>query len=120
MWHGAVKIGVNELDLDHANIDYIIRSILERCGSDLVIQLVPAFLAHIEHEEKIIAAMDRKFPAEHKKEHRHIAVVLHLLEAERNKNMIDDYKFAQEVKTLLTLHVLDFDTKLLQTTEGSC
>lgn len=115
MWHSAAKIGVNEIDMGHANIDYVIRAISNDCGSEsLVKQLVPAFIAHIKHEEKTIERMGHEFPDDHRKEHMLLAIVLRSLESDLNENKIDTYKFAQEIRTMLVLHVLDFDVKLLR------
>lgn len=118
MWHRVAKIGVNELDMDHVNIDYIIHAISSGCEDESMGEkLIPAFLAHMKHEEKTIERMGREFPSDHKKEHMWMTTVLCSSESDWKEKKISTCQLAREIKALLVLHVLDFDIKLIRDTE---
>ena len=114
MWYSNLAaVGINEIDADHANIDYMIRTI-SRVGEKepFIKQLVSAFIAHMKHEEGVIECKGEKFPDDHKKEHVWMEIVLRSLETELAEDKIDPRAFAQEIRSILALHVLDFDIRL--------
>jgi hemerythrin len=113
MWPNVASVGINAIDIDHANLDYMFQTVLQVTEEESFLKkLIPAFIAHMNHEEVIIEDREIQFPADHKNEHAWMKVVLRSLEKELAEGSINSRHFLHEVRSIFVLHVLDFDVNL--------
>ena len=115
MWYSIATARNLEIDLDHDNIDQMLHQyIVGQAPEASLCHIVPAFLAHIDHEERIIDSIGLKFPANHKKEHQRLSNLLRSYETDLKRDKIGGREFAEVVQKTLKLHVIDFDVKLIE------
>ncbi len=115
MWHSIVTARNLEIDLDHANISQMLRQYNDgQASATSLHHVVPAFLAHINHEEKIIERMGSVFPDNHKREHQRLSILLRSYEVDWQQGKRNGCQFTAAVQKTLKLHVIDFDVKLIE------
>lgn len=115
MWYSIATVGHLEIDLDHANIDLMLHLYdVEQDPKDSMLRIVPAFLAHMIHEEKVIKRTGLKIPENHKKEHSRLSILLRSYETDLIQGKMDGRQFAAKVQNTLKIHVMDFDMKLFE------
>ena len=99
--------------MDHSNIDTMLQLYFaDRIPKAYLKQIIVSLIAHLDHEEEIIISLGRKFPPEHKLEHIRLANWLKTMLADWEADKLDGNEFAEEVRTLLLLHVAEFDIPL--------
>lgn len=113
MWYSSIKVGITEIDMDHSNIDTMLQLYFaNRIPKTYLKQIITSLISHFDHEEEIITNLGRKFPAEHKQEHTRLTNLLKTMLADWEAGKLAGKEFAEEGRTLLLLHVVDFDVPL--------
>ncbi len=113
MWYSSVKIGIVEIDMDHCNIDTMLRLYSSgQVPAGYLPQIINGLIKHFAHEEEIIAGLGREFPEDHKQEHLRLAKLLEEKMAKWKANEVTDKEFAEELRAMLLLHVTKFDVLL--------
>ena len=113
MRFNALRVGINEIDMDHFNIDYVLRRMLAGSADEtLAQQLVPAIILHMEHEESLIEELGLPFPGRHRKDHLYLSSLFRSLQLKWQERRIDSFEFADEVNSFFLIHILEFDMKL--------
>jgi hemerythrin len=115
MWYGATKVGIIDIDTDHANVDtmlqlYFSGVVDERYLKDIVLGLC----RHFDHEVHIIETEGGTFPQRHRDEHERLKVYLNDMLVANKLGELDGQALAEEVRDLLLLHVVDFDLGLAE------
>ena len=113
MLYSSVKVGIIEIDLDHYNIDTMLRLYSSgRVPTFYLPQIINGLIKHFVNEEEIIAAMGHEFPEDHKSEHARLTQVLESKLADWKDGKYDGQKFVEEVREILLLHVTEYDLLL--------
>lgn len=113
MWYSTTKVGITEIDMDHSNIDTMLQLYFsDRIPKTYLEQIIRSLVRHFDHEEEVIAGLGREFPADHKLEHARLSQLLEEMLVAWKENKLDGNDSAEEVRSLLLLHVVEFDIQL--------
>ncbi len=113
MWYSATQIGITEIDMDHSNIDTMLQLFFsDRIPQSYLEQIIRSLIRHFDHEEEVIAGLGREFPDGHKQEHARLVQLLEEKLVAWKDGSLDGKAFAEEVRSLLLLHVVEFDALL--------
>ena len=113
MWYSATQIGIPEIDMDHQNIDAMLRLCFSGQVSEAALtSVIVGLLRHFEHEEAVIRDLGHDFPAEHHAEHQKFAETVRALEADWQAGKITGRDLAETLRLKLMSHVMAFDVKL--------
>ncbi len=118
MWYSATKIGIHAIDLDHANLDFMLTLAMhQEVDENFLDDLVKALASHFLHEQQVIEDLGRSFPQYHLNEHAKLNLLFKEYQAEWRQNRLSTEDFAQRLKQSLLLHVSEFDLKLTECLE---
>ncbi len=117
MRYSSYKIGILEIDIQHANIDYLLAELAkDESGkevSDKGFELLSnALVHHFDFEEKWAQASNRNFDADHLKSHNKLLEKLIELKIQFTKNELNMYEISLTMKMELLKHVQNHDMKL--------
>lgn len=113
MWYSSIKVGIVEIDMDHYNIDTMLRLYSsDRVPEFYLPQIINGLIKHFDTEEKIIASMGRDFPENHKIEHSRLTQLLNEKLTTWKDGSLAGKVFVAEVREILLLHVAEFDVFL--------
>ncbi|MCK5913950.1 MAG: hypothetical protein KAG12_08710 [Desulfuromusa sp.] len=116
MWYSSIKVGITEIDMDHSNVDTMLQLYFaDRIPKSYLKQIIASLINHFDHEEEIIVRLGHEFPAEHKLEHARLTKQLEEMLADWEADRLDGKEFAEAVRALLLLHVVEFDVPLGKT-----
>ena len=119
MWYSATKVGIIEIDMDHSNVDTMLQLYFsDKIPKTYLEQIIASLIRHFDHEEKIIASLGQEFPTSHKLEHAHLTELLETKLTDWKAKKIDGKDLAEEIRSLLLLHVAEFDVHLGESTGG--
>ncbi len=113
MWYCATQIGISEIDMDHQNID----AMLELCFTGHVPEValknvIVGLIRHFKHEEEVIVALGREFPADHQAEHMVLTQYFEELQNDWQEGKMTGKELAETLRIKLLLHVTEYDLKL--------
>jgi hemerythrin len=110
VWYGMHKVGVPDIDIDHANIDTYLQLMNSHGLNPGNFQkLIEALLAHFSKEEEVSKSLDLNFTKEHEDEHRRLAEILEGIKYEE-KSPQEHLLF---FKQTLMAHINEFDIHLV-------
>jgi len=113
MWYSATKTGINEIDLEHGNIDIMLTMIIShKVDEELVGKLIDTLLLHFQSEERIVRKMGKSFPQEHHAEHEKLTTTLRQKKRQWSNGELEASELALEVKQILLNHFSEFDAFL--------
>jgi len=116
MWYSSVKVGIAEIDMDHSNIDSMLQLYFaDRIPENYLGQILSSLIRHFTFEEEVVAELGREFPPEHRQEHQRLVALLEEMTIDWQAGKIDGKMAAEEVRSLLLLHVTEFDVELGKT-----
>ena len=113
MWYSRFSTGLPEIDIQHANIDMLLRLYMAESKPDekelWLNQIVSAIRNHFQFEELYFG---NHFPEEHRKEHR--LLLQQLIERTDNhrKETLDQSAYVKAAQDMLVTHVRIFDMPL--------
>jgi len=117
MWYSSVKVGIAEIDMDHSNIDSMLQLYFaDRIPRNYLGQILSSLIKHFTFEEEVVARLGHEFPPEHKQEHHRLIDLLEDMIIRWQTGEIDGKTVAEEVRSLLVLHVTEYDVELGKTT----
>ena len=117
MWYSSVKVGIAEIDMDHSNIDSMLQLYFaDRIPQNYLGQILLSLIKHFTFEEEVVAGLGHEFPPEHSQEHQRLTALLQKMIVDWQAGKIDGKMAAEEVRSLLLLHVTEFDVDLGKTT----
>ncbi len=117
MWYSSVKVGIAEIDMDHSNIDSMLQLYFaDRIPQNYLGQILSSLIKHFTFEEEVVVELGHEFPPEHKQEHQRLTALLEEMIAGWQAGRIDGKTAAEEVRSLLLVHVTEFDVVLGKTT----
>ncbi len=117
MKYSSYKTGILEIDVQHANIDYLLTELekegLEKDVSEEKFEILKNTLVqHFDFEEKWAQTNNKNFDADHLKSHKLILEKLIELYGQYTKNKLNMYGISLAVKMELLKHVQNHDMKL--------
>lgn len=113
MWYSATKVGILEIDMDHSNIDTMLQLYFhQQAPSGFLENIVDGLIRHFVHEEDIIDRLGHPFPEGHKIEHQRLTGILQERIADWKAGSVEGTALAEEIRSLLLLHVAEYDVKL--------
>ena len=116
MWYSSVKVGIAEIDMDHSNIDSMLQLYFaDRIPQNYLGQILSSLIKHFSFEEEVVARLGHEFPLQHKREHQRLEALLEEMIAAWQAGEVDGRIVAEEVRSLLLVHVTEFDAELGKT-----
>ena len=117
MRYSSYKIGILEIDIQHANIDYLLAELvkegLEKEVSEGKFELLRNTLVHhFDFEEKWAQTNNRNFDADHQKSHKKLLEKLIELSNQFTKNELNMYEISLTMEMELLKHVQNHDMRL--------
>jgi hemerythrin len=113
MWYGSTKVGILDIDTDHGNIDMMLQLYYSGDVDDNYLEdIVFGLYRHFDHEINVIESLGGIFPQSHKEEHQRLKDHLSLSLDDVKSGKIAGRVLAEEIRSLLLLHVVDFDLEL--------
>ncbi len=113
MWYGATKVGILEIDMDHNNVDLLLMHYFSSPENERYLeQIVQGLLRHFDHEVHVIESLGGEFPQKHRDEHQRLSTFLNKALDEVRLGKRSGHSLAEEIRSLLLLHVVDFDIEL--------
>ncbi len=113
MWYSATKVGITEIDMDHSNVDTMLQLYFSgRIPEAYLEQIIRNLIKHFDREEEVVAGLGREFPADHKREHARLTQLLEKRLVDWKADQLEGNELAEQVRSLLLLHVVDFDVAL--------
>ncbi len=117
MRYSSYKIGILEIDVQHANIDYLLTELakegLEKGVSEEKFELLRnALVHHFDFEEKWAQTNNKNFDAEHLKSHKKLLEKLNDLSAQFTKKELNMCEISLTMKMELLKHVQNHDMRL--------
>ena len=117
MRYSSYKIGILEIDIQHANIDYLLVELakdeLEKEVSREKCELLRNALAHhFDFEEKWAQTNNKNFDADHLKSHKKLLEKLNELYNQYANNKLNMREISLTTKIELLQHVQDHDMRL--------
>lgn len=115
--YSSCKIGILEIDIQHANIDYLLTELekegLEKESNEEKVELLRNALAHhFDFEEKWAQTNNKNFDADHLKSHKKLLEKLNELYNQFTKNELNMCEISLTMKMELLKHVQDHDMRL--------
>jgi hemerythrin len=117
MKYSSYKIGVLEIDVQHANIDYLLTE-LSRDGLDKEVSkekfelLKNGLVHHFDFEEKWSQTNNKNFDVDHLESHKKLLVKLNELYNQFTKSELSMCEVSLTMKMELLKHVQNHDTRL--------
>lgn len=120
MWYSARKVGITQIDMEHENIDTLLRLALDNPEGDLLaLKAIDGLSNHLLHEEYIIEEEEgRAFPPLHREAHKRFAKLLKELRLKVVKGELSGAEVALLMIDELEQHVLTYDLLLDPNYEG--
>ncbi len=113
MWYSSVKVGIAEIDMDHSNIDSMLQLYFaDRIPQGYLGQILASLIKHFSFEEDVVAGLGHEFPPDHKQEHQRLTETLEKMLADWREGKVEGKIIAEDVRSMLLLHVVEFDVKL--------
>ena len=117
MRYSSYKIGILEIDIQHANIDYLLAEFAkDESGKEVSAEkfelLRNALVHHFDSEEKWAQTNNRNFDADHLKSHNKLIEKLIELNNQFTKNELNMYEISLTMKIELLKHVQNHDMRL--------
>ncbi len=117
MRYSSYKIGILEIDIQHANIDFILSELAnEGLGKEIKEKsyetLKNAFELHFDFEEKWAQKNNKNFDSDHKKSHKILLEKLTEFGNQYTNKKLNMYEISLALKMELMKHVQDHDMKL--------
>ena len=117
MRYSSYKIGILEIDIQHANIDFLLTELakegLEKEVSEKKFKILRNSLAHhFDFEEEWAQTNNKNFDSGHLKSHKELLERLNELNNQFTNNTLNICEISLAIKMELLKHVQDHDTKL--------
>ena len=117
MRYSSYKIGILEIDIQHANIDFLLTELakegLEKEVSGKKFDIFRNALAlHFDFEEKWAQKNNKNFDPDHKKSHKILLEKLTEFGNQYTNKKLNMYEISLALKMELMKHVQDHDMKL--------
>ncbi len=117
MRYSSYKIGILEIDIQHANIDYLLAELtkegLENDVSKEKFELLRnALVHHFDFEEKWSQTNNKNFDTDHLKSHKKLLEKLNELYTQFTKNELSMCEISLTMKMELLKHVQNHDMRL--------
>ena len=117
MKYSSYKIGILEIDIQHANIDFLLTELakegLEKEVSGKKVDIFRNALAlHFDFEEKWAYTKNKNFDSDHLKAHKELLEKLNELSNQQKDNNLNMYEIGLILKMELLKHVQNHDIKL--------
>ncbi len=117
MRYSSYKIGILEIDIQHANIDYLLSELVkEGLGKEVSEEkfelLRNTLVHHFDFEEKWAQTNNRNFDADHLKSHKKLQEKLNELHNQFTKNELNVCEISLTMKMELLKHVQNHDMRL--------
>lgn len=117
MMYSSYKTGILEIDIQHANIDYLLTELekeeLGKESNEEKLELLRNALAHhFDFEEKWAQTNNKNFDADHLKSHKKLLEKLNELYNQFTKNELNMCEISLTMKMELLKHVQDHDMRL--------
>lgn len=113
MWYSTTKVGIMDIDMDHSNVDTMLQLYFhEQVPQNFIVNIVEGLIKHFTHEEEIVEKMGFDFPRDHRDEHERLTKVLLERVDDWNAGSVGGKDLAEEIRSVLLLHVAEFDIKL--------
>ncbi len=117
MRYSSYKIGILEIDIQHANIDYLLTELakdgLEKEVSEEKLELLRnALVHHFDFEEKWVQANNKNFDSDHLKSHKELLEKLNELNNQFTNNTMNMCEISLTLKMELLKHVQNHDMRL--------
>jgi hemerythrin len=113
MWYGSTRVGILDIDADHANIDTMLQLYFSGVVDESYLEkIILGLFRHFDHEIKVVEALGGTFPQRHRDEHQRLKDYLSRALATVKSGGLGGQALADEVRGLLLLHVVDFDLEL--------
>jgi len=117
MMYSSYKIGILEIDIQHANIDYLLTELakegLEKEASEERFELLRnALVHHFDFEEKWAQTNNKNFDSDHLKSHKELLEKLNELYNQFTNNRLSMCEISLTIKMDLLKHVQNHDMRL--------
>ena len=117
MRYSSYKIGILEIDIQHANIDFILSELAnEELGNEKKEKsyetLKNALALHFDFEEKWAQKNNKNFNSDHKKSHKKLLEKLNEFGNQYTNKNLNMYEISLTFQVELMKHVQDHDMKL--------
>ncbi|MGR3292660.1 MAG: hypothetical protein ACUZ9M_01430 [Candidatus Scalindua sp.] len=117
MMYSSYKTGILEIDIQHANIDYLLTELekdeLEKESSEEKFELLRnALVHHFDFEEKWAQTNNKNFDADHLKSHKKLLVKVNELYNQSARDELNMCEISLTMKMELLKHVQNHDMRL--------
>ena len=122
MRYSSYKIGILEIDVQHANIDFFLTELvedgLEKKVTEQKFEIVRNALAHhFDFEEKWAQTNNKVFDSDHLESHKELLEKLNDLYYQYTNNKLNMCEISLTLKMELLKHVQDHDMRLMHDAE---
>ncbi|MHC4268612.1 MAG: hypothetical protein ACYSWS_04450 [Planctomycetota bacterium] len=117
MRYSSYKIGVLEIDLQHANIDFLLSELVKeelenKAKEEIYETLKNALALHFDFEEEWAQKNNKNFDPDHQKSHKKSLEKLNELGNQYTNKKLNMYEISLILKMELLKHVQDHDMRL--------
>ena len=117
MRYSSYKTGILEIDIQHANIDFLLSELakeeLEDKAKEEIYEILKDTLAfHFDFEEEWTKTNNKNFDPDHQKSHKELLEKLNKLKIQYTNKKLNMYEISLALKMELMKHVQDHDMKL--------
>ncbi len=117
MRYSSYKTGILEIDIQHANIDFLLSELakekLENKAKEKIYEVLKDSLAlHFDFEEEWAKTNNKEFNPDHQKSHKELLEKLNKMKIQYTNKELNMYEISLTLKMALVKHVQTHDIKL--------